>query len=81
MTSLRGPAVPGPMSGPDGSGSQPFNRARVVGGVGLLALVVLLYVLQFLNANFHVDSIQLGLLLGSALLLLGVEAGKKLFGG
>jgi hypothetical protein len=55
----------------------PFSRARTWGGLGMLALVVLLYVMDAVSLDFHVDSIQLGLLLGSALLLLGVEAGKR----
>ena len=43
----------------------------------MLALVALLYVIDAVSADFSVDSVQLGLLLGSALLMLGVEAGKK----
>jgi hypothetical protein len=57
----------------------PFNRPRVIGGLALLGLVVLLYVFDALLVDFSVDSIQLGLLLGSALLMLGVEGGKALF--
>ena len=61
---------------PDGT---QFNRPRIWGGLGLLALVAALYILDAVpGLDFRVDSIQLGLLLGSALLLLGVEAGKRL---
>lgn len=57
-----------------------FNRARAAGGLLLLGLVVLLYVLDALPGDFEVDSIQLGLLLGTSMLLLGVEGGKVLLG-
>ena len=62
----------------DEPGSTPFNRARVIGGLLLLALVAVLYVLDVLSPDFSLDTIQLGLILGSALLLLGVEGGKWL---
>jgi len=64
----------------DGQGTPPFNQARVVGGLLLLALVSALAIIDALSTQFTVDSIQFGLLLGSALLLLGVEAGRKLLG-
>lgn len=46
--------------------------------MGLLGIVLFLYVADVLSPDFSVDSIQLGLLLGTALLFLGVEAGKRL---
>jgi hypothetical protein len=55
------------------NGGQPFNKARIVGGLALLAVVVVVYV-----TGRPMDPIQLGLLLGTAMLLLGVEAGKRL---
>lgn len=61
--------------GPD---DKPFNRPRIIGGLVLLCLVVLLYVFDALRTDFSVDSIQLGLLLGTSLLMLGVEGGKAL---
>ena len=66
-----------PVDRPDDE--EPFSRPRAWGGLGLLALVALAFILDATPAfDFEIDSIQLGLLLGSALLLLGVEAGKKL---
>lgn len=61
-------------------GVPPFSRARTAGGLALLALVGVLFVIDSLRPDFAIDSIQLGLLLGTALLLLGVEAGRKLLG-
>ena len=70
---------PDVMEAPDGRGTSPdFSRPRAAGGIALLALVGMLYLADFASPDFSVDSIQLGLLLGTALLLLGVEAGRKL---
>lgn len=62
-------------------GPTPFSQARTIGGLVLLGVVAALFLLDFISVEFSVDSIQLGLLLGTALLLLGVEAGRKLLGG
>lgn len=51
----------------------PFNKPRIVGGLVLLGVVSALFLI-----GRPVDSIQLGLLLGTALVLLGVDAGRKL---
>lgn len=64
----------------DSNGVPPFSRPRALGGVALLGLVAFLFAADFASPDFTVDSIQLGLLLGTALLLLGVEAGRKLLG-
>lgn len=58
-----------------------YGRARIIGGLGLLALFGILAVVDALSTAFALDSIQAGLILGTALLLLGVEAGRKLLGG
>lgn len=47
----------------------------------LIGLVVLLTTFDAISRDYSVDSIQLGLLLGTGLVLLGVEAGRKLLGG
>lgn len=59
----------------------PYSKARTVGGLLLLGLVVVLFLIDAFLVDYHVDSIHLGLLLGTALLLLGVEAGRRLLGG
>lgn len=71
------------MSTGGGNGGQSYNygRARVAGGLALIFLVVLLTLIDAARADYMVDSIQLGLLLGTGLVLLGVEAGRKLLGG
>jgi hypothetical protein len=58
-----------------------FGRARVTGGLLLIGLVVALALIDAVSLDYSVDSIQLGLLLGTGLVLLGVEAGRKLLGG
>lgn len=67
--------TPGPNGGPS------FTRARTAAGLLLVALVCFLFVLDYTSPEFEFGSIQLGLLLGTALLFLGVEAGRKFIGG
>ena len=69
------------MSSGNGNGG-PYNygRARVAGGLALIFLVVFLTIIDAFNETYSVDSIQLGLLLGTGLVLLGVEAGRRLLG-
>lgn len=70
------------MSTGAGSGGPPYyGRARIAGGLVLIFLVVALTLLDAFRNDYQVDSIQLGLLLGTGLVLLGVEAGRKLLGG
>ena len=65
--------------GPD---AQPYyGRARIIAGLALIGLVIALALIDAINDRYSVDSIQLGLLLGTGLVLLGVEAGRKLFPG
>jgi len=67
------------MEGHDPHNGKPyFGRARTASGLLLIALVAILFVLDVMSPDFALDSIQLGLILGTALLFLGVEAGKKL---
>jgi xanthine/uracil permease len=66
------------VAGSDGGGDAPYTNARTAAGLGLLLLVFILYIADVLSPTFSVDSIQLGLILGTALLFLGVEAGKRL---
>jgi len=67
------------MAGFDDDGEQPYYaRARSIAGLGLLLVVGGLYLADILSPSFSVDSVQLGLLLGTSLLFLGVEAGKRL---
>lgn len=66
------------MAGNEPGGEGPYRKARTLAGVGLLLLVFVLYFAEILEPTFRLDSIQLGLLLGTALLFLGVEGGKWL---
>ena len=64
-----------------GSSDRPyFGRARTAAGLLIVVLVSVLGLLDAWSPEFQFDSIQLGLLLGTALLFLGVEAGKRLLG-
>jgi hypothetical protein len=69
------------MTGGTDGGAYNFGRARVAGGLLLIGLVVILALIDAVSIDYSVDSIQLGLLLGTGLVLLGVEAGRKLLGG
>lgn len=69
------------MTGPDGGASPYYGKARIAGGLLLIGLVIALALIDAISADYSVDSIQLGLLLGTGLVLLGVEAGRKLFPG
>jgi hypothetical protein len=67
------------MDGRDHDEAKPyFGRARTVAGLLLIGLVAVLSTIDAFDDRFQLDSIQLGLILGTALLLLGVEAGKRL---
>lgn len=66
--------------GPEG-GQPYYGRARIAGGLALIFLVIGLALIDSLRADYTLDSIQLGLFLGTGLVLLGVEAGRRLLGG
>ena len=68
-------------TGGDDNGRYEYGRARVAGGLALIFLVILLTLIDAASVDYSVDSIQLGLLLGTGLVLLGVEAGRRLLGG
>lgn len=67
------------VSGDPGS-VPPFSRQRAWGGFALLLLVIVLALIDAFSPDFQLDYLVLGLILGTALLLLGVEAGRKLLG-
>lgn len=52
----------------------------MAGGLLLIVLAMLLELLDALSIDYAVDSIQLGLILGTAGVLLGVEAIRKVVG-
>lgn len=62
-------------------GGYDFGRARVVAGLTLIGGAVILAIFDAVSDHYQLDSIQLGLMLGTGLLFLGVEAGKRLIGG
>lgn len=69
------------MTGGSDSGPYNYGRARVAGGLLLIATVVALALIDAISIDYSVDSIQLGLLLGTGSVLLGVEAIRKYIGG
>jgi len=62
-------------------GSPYYGKPRTIGGLVLIGLVVVLTILDARDPTYSFDSIQLGIILGTGLVLLGVEAGRKLLGG
>lgn len=56
----------------------PFVRARIVGGLALLGLVVVLSLIDAVSTDFAIDTVQFGLLLGTALGMLGLDVGARL---
>jgi hypothetical protein len=64
------------------NGSRPWaaHARQVLGGL-CLGGAILLMVLDAIFTHYSTDTIQIGLLLGTGLVLLGVEAGRKLFPG
>ena len=69
-----------PVTNEQSSGSG-YRQARIRGGLALIGLAIVLMLIDAATPDFTVDSIQLGLVLGTALALLGVEAGRKLLNG
>lgn len=57
-----------------------YGRARVAGGLLLIALAMLLSLLDAISVDYVLDNIQLGLILGTAGVLLGVEAVRRVVG-
>ena len=62
--------------GPD-DGTPYYGKARIAGGLALIFAAIVLLVLDAFNKEYQVDSITLGLLLGTGIVLLGVEAGRR----
>ena len=60
------------------NGILPPSRPRITAGLALIATSIILSFWDASSVEFKMDSIQLGLLLGSGMLLLGVEAAKRL---
>ena len=55
-----------------------FLRARTVAGLLIYLLVAVLALIDTVNPDYQLDSIQLGLMLGTGGVLLGVEPLRKL---
>jgi hypothetical protein len=69
------------MTGSRDRGAYDYGRARVAGGLILIGLAAVLMVIDALSVDYSVDSIQLGLILGTGSVLLGVEAIRKYVSG
>jgi hypothetical protein len=65
----RSGGLPGPLAGP-------YVKPRIVAAMLLISLVVILVL-----TDRRPDNVTLGLILGSALLLLDVKTGRRIFGG
>ncbi len=68
------------MAGGGNGNGYSYGRARVAGGLALIFVVVVLAIIDALSTDYMVEPIQLGLMLGTGAVLLGVEAGRKLLG-
>lgn len=66
------------MSAGDPSDVYSYGRARVVGGLLCIIVGVALPLIDSLRGIHTADSIVIGLILGTGVVLLGVEAGRKL---
>lgn len=62
----------------DEDDSGPFLRARTVAGLLIYGLVAALALLDVASPTYSLDSIQLGLMLGTGGVLLGVEPLRRL---
>jgi len=63
-------------------GARPWAaKARQLLGGLCLGGALLLMILDAIRTDYAADTIQLALLFGTGLVLLGVEAGRKLLGG
>lgn len=63
-------------SGPDDE--ELYRRPRVWGAVGLLILAGALMLYDAVSVDFTLDTIQLGLVLGSSLAMLSVEGFRSI---
>lgn len=63
---------------PEEDEPQHFLRARTVAGLLIYLLVAVLALIDTVNPDYTLDSIQLGLMLGTGGVLLGVEPLRKL---
>ena len=63
--------------GPE-NGRPELSVPRIAAGLALVAAAILLMFVDAASADFKMDSVQLGLMLGSGMLLLGVEGAKAL---
>lgn len=68
------------MTGPDDRDKPYFVKARVIAGLGCFAIAGLLAVLDVFSTDFELSPVELGLFLGTAALLLGVEGVRRLMG-
>jgi len=65
----------------NGNGPPYYGRARIIGGLLLLALAAFLMTVDALRPDYNVPDSQLGLILGTGVVLLGVEVGRNIIGG
>jgi hypothetical protein len=69
------------MTGAPDGGRPYYGPARIAGGMLLIGIAVLLLFIDAISRDYAVDSIVLGLVLGTGGILLGVEAFIRRFPG
>jgi hypothetical protein len=66
------------VAGGNDTGPLGLSLPRVIAGLALIAATIVLMFIDAASIEYKMDPIQLGLMLGSGMLLLGVEAAKAL---
>jgi hypothetical protein len=66
---------PGDVGSP---GDARFTRARQIGGLMLFGLAIGVMLIDAMRPDYSVDTIQLGLVLGTGAVSLGVDAARRL---
>ena len=62
------------------NGGPYYGRARIAAAGVLIVVISVLAVIDAISDTFSLDSVQLGLFLGTAALLLGVEGVRRIMG-
>lgn len=69
-----------PVAGGHKDNGYSYGRTRAAAGLILVSAVVLLLLIDSVSEAYSVDNVTIGLMLGTAGVLLGVEAIRKVVG-